>query len=85
MLLFSFFYFLSSFDDTLELLVPMSEEVLILLMFKVAMQDPMTMLMLWNEVDASPCHWVHIRYDAEIKRIPRLALEALSLSNPLQI
>ncbi|KAG6475810.1 probably inactive leucine-rich repeat receptor-like protein kinase At3g28040 [Zingiber officinale] len=83
LLLFSFFCFLPALAGALELPVPVSEEVLGLVVFKAALQDPTAALASWNEADASPCDWAHVRCDAGTGRVARLALDALSLSGPL--
>ncbi|WOL11352.1 putative inactive leucine-rich repeat receptor-like protein kinase [Canna indica] len=66
-----------------DLPTPVNEEVLGLVVFKAALQDPTAALASWNEADATPCNWDHVRCDPATSRVVRLVLDSLSLSGPL--
>ncbi|KAG6517633.1 hypothetical protein ZIOFF_021029 [Zingiber officinale] len=83
LLLSLFFWFLPAFTGAMELPLPPNEEVLGLIVFKAALQDPTAALTSWNEADASPCNWAHLHCDPDTGRVTRLALDSLFLSGPL--
>ncbi|XP_074557993.1 uncharacterized protein LOC141813892 [Curcuma longa] len=83
LLLCLFFWLLPAFTGAMELPLPPNEEVLGLIVFKAALQDPTGALTSWNEADASPCNWAHLHCDPDTGRVTRLALDSLSLSGPL--
>ncbi|KAG6531191.1 probably inactive leucine-rich repeat receptor-like protein kinase At3g28040 [Zingiber officinale] len=64
-------------------LAPLDDEVLGLIVFKFALDDPAGALASWNEADASPCHWRYVTCDAATSRVVGLSLPDLSLSGSL--
>ncbi|CAD5177481.1 unnamed protein product [Musa acuminata subsp. malaccensis] len=66
-----------------DLPAPLNDEVLGLIVFKAALEDPTAALASWNEDDSTPCSWAHVECDPATSRVSRLALDSLSLSGPL--
>ncbi|RWV88573.1 hypothetical protein GW17_00049333, partial [Ensete ventricosum] len=69
--------------SAVDLPAPLNDEVLGLIVFKAALEDPTAALASWNEDDSTPCSWAHVECDPATSRVSRLALDSLSLSGPL--
>nr|XP_010929848.1 probably inactive leucine-rich repeat receptor-like protein kinase At3g28040 [Elaeis guineensis] len=66
-----------------DLPTPLNDEVLGLIVFKSALEDPTAALASWSETDANPCGWAHVECDPATSHVLRLYLDSLSLSGPL--
>ncbi|CAL9777761.1 unnamed protein product [Musa acuminata subsp. burmannicoides] len=71
------------FACAVDLPAPLNDEVMGLIVFKAALEDPTAALASWNEADATPCGWAHVWCDPRTSRVVRVALDSLSLSGPL--
>ncbi|XP_073013940.1 probably inactive leucine-rich repeat receptor-like protein kinase At3g28040 [Typha latifolia] len=81
-LLFFFFFFFPT-TTSVNLPMPLNDEVLGLIVFKSALSDPTGALSSWTESDPTPCGWAHVECDPATNRVLRLPLDSLSLSGPL--
>ncbi|KZV23012.1 inactive leucine-rich repeat receptor-like protein kinase-like [Dorcoceras hygrometricum] len=63
-------------EETLQL----NDDVLGLLVFKSALQDPWRNLDSWNEDDNSPCGWKFVKCNLKTGRVTEISLDGLGLS-----
>ncbi|XP_044473131.1 leucine-rich repeat receptor-like protein kinase PXC2 [Mangifera indica] len=80
-MLFKFCFLLAFYPSFIQSLVPtLNDDVLGLIFFKSAIEDPDGKLASWNEEDESPCNWVGVKCDPVTNQVTRLTLDGLSLS-----
>lgn len=63
-------------EETLQL----NDDILGLLVFKSALQDPWRNLDSWNEDDDSPCGWKFVKCNSKTGRVTEISLDGLGLS-----
>lgn len=61
----------------------LNDDVLGLIVFKSALEDPFSRLESWNEEDDSPCSWEFIKCNPSNGRVSELSLDGLGLSGKI--
>ncbi|XLR54884.1 hypothetical protein S83_005556 [Arachis hypogaea] len=79
-LLFFLSHFLVLFGQVISTDTVFNDDVLGLIVFKAALQDPNGKLTSWNEDDNNPCNWVGVKCDPSTNRVNALVLDGFSLS-----
>lgn len=63
--------------------IQLNDDILGLIVFKSAVQDPHSSLASWNEDDNSPCSWKYVECDPLTGRVSQLSLDGLGLSGKI--
>ncbi|KAK1270434.1 inactive leucine-rich repeat receptor-like protein kinase [Acorus gramineus] len=66
-----------------DLLTPLNDDVLGLIVLKSGLDDPNSALSSWNEDEANPCSWRYVQCDPSTGRAVQLSLDGLSLSGKI--
>ncbi|KAL3835045.1 hypothetical protein ACJIZ3_009781 [Penstemon smallii] len=75
------FTFLNRYSS--EELLQLNDDVLGLIVFKSALQDPLNSLNSWNEDDNSPCAWNFVKCNPKNNRVSQISLDGLNLSGKI--